>query len=45
MSHQATHHLFFKYYVSKLGSGWGVKACADNADADTGGLSKSLKTC
>ena len=30
-SYQAT-HLLFKYYVSKLGVGLGVKACADNAD-------------
>ena len=32
--------LMFKYYVSKLGGGWGVKACADTADAGGGGGSK-----
>ena len=36
-------HILCKYYVSKLGVGWGVKACADNAD--TGGGPKSEKSC
>ena len=39
VSHQAT-HLLFKYHISK----WGVKACADNADAGMGGP-ESGKTC
>ena len=41
-SYQPT-HLLFKYYVSKLGGGWGFKAFADNAEA--GGGHKSEKSC
>ena len=40
-SHQAF-HLLFKYYNSKLGGG--IKACADNADAEGKGP-RSGKTC
>ena len=36
-------HILVKYYVSKLGGGWGVKACSDNAEA--GGGLKSGKYC